>query len=36
MLAGLLNPILKKKTQANCDAMLLAIKEQVEKQSLVG
>ena len=35
MLAGLLNPILKKKTQANCDAMLLAIKEQVEKQSLV-
>lgn len=36
MLSGLLNPILKKKTQANCDAMLLAIKEQVEKQSLVG
>ncbi len=36
MLAGLLNPILKKKTQANCEAMLNSIKEQVEKQSLAG
>lgn len=32
MLAGLLNPILKKKTQANCEAMLRAIKDHVEKQ----
>jgi len=31
MLAGLLNPILKKKTKSNCDAMLMAIKEQVEQ-----
>lgn len=36
MLAGLLNPILKKKTQANCESMLRAIKNHVEKQSLVG
>lgn len=31
MLAGLLNPILKKKVKSNSEAMLLAIKEQVEK-----
>ncbi len=30
MLSGLLNPILKKKTLQNCEAMLTAIKEQVE------
>ncbi len=31
MIAGLLNPILKKKTRLNCEAMLKAIKEQVEQ-----
>ncbi len=31
MLAGLLNPILKKKLKSNCDCMLEAIKKKVEK-----
>lgn len=31
MIAALLNPILKKKTKINCEAMLQAIKEQVEE-----
>lgn len=31
MIGGLINPILKKKTRSNCEAMLHAIKQQVEK-----
>lgn len=31
MIAGLLNPILKKKVRENCENMLKAVKEQIEK-----
>lgn len=31
MIAGLLNPILKKKVRENCENMLTSIKEQIEK-----
>ena len=33
IIAGLLNPILKKKTKSNCEAMLSGIKDQVEQSA---
>lgn len=36
MISGLINPLLIKKTRSNCQAMLLGIKEKVEKTKNVG